>query len=100
MSVTTPSASKAARRHAAPSDPNVALAKLSKKQAAMDKLDPEARKRREEQDRYEKAELRIDGGKVHDDAARLKKAVKRKEKEKDKSKKDWCGTFFVTARLW
>ncbi|KZP01689.1 hypothetical protein CALVIDRAFT_559490 [Calocera viscosa TUFC12733] len=83
------SSSKAAKRHAAPSDPNVALAKLSKKQQALEKLDPEARKQREEQDRYEKAEVRIDGGKVHDDPARLKKAVKRKEKEKEKSKKDW-----------
>ncbi|EJU03559.1 hypothetical protein DACRYDRAFT_114937 [Dacryopinax primogenitus] len=85
----TTSSSKAAKRHIAPSDPTQALAKLSKKQQALDKLDPEARKRREEQDRYEKAEMRIEGGKVHDDPARLKKAAKRKEKEKEKSKKDW-----------
>lgn len=52
-------------------------------------LPADVRAEKEEKARWETAVERAEGGKVRDDEGRLKKAVKRKEKEKSKSASEW-----------
>lgn len=86
ISGTTPSVSKSLKTA---SNPTQALAQLNKRAEARAALPAEKRKEVEERDAWAKAGARVDGAKVHDDASRLAKAAKRKEKEKGKSKKEW-----------
>merc|ERR1712093_202652 len=71
-------------------DPSVALNSLNKRKEFLDKLTPQARERAEEKDKWERMALKAAGTKVFDEEGKLKKMVKRKEKAKDKSRKDWA----------
>jgi hypothetical protein len=85
----TDSPSKHAKKLLTSSDPQTALAQLTARSQKLAALPAEKRAEIEERDRLLKAEIRASGGKVLDDVSRLKKAVKRKETEKMKSKKGW-----------
>jgi hypothetical protein len=90
-----PSLVSSSKKHKLPSDPTQALAKLQKQNAKIETLAKEKREVVTEKQKWEKAAIRMEGGKVRDDETRLKKAVKRKEKEKTRSKRDW----FVTQPI-
>ncbi|KAG2360121.1 surfeit locus protein 6-domain-containing protein, partial [Suillus spraguei] len=89
FSVVAGSSSKKAASLKTSSNPNQALSQLAARKEKLDSMPEDKRKVVEDKSRWAKAEARLEGVKVKDDEVRLKKAVKRKEKEKVKSKKSW-----------
>ncbi|KAL7951219.1 SURF6 domain-containing protein [Trichoderma barbatum] len=72
-----------------PSDPKTALLKVQNEKKRIGELADEKRKDIEEKESWLNARRRVEGEKIHDDEALLKKAVKRKEVAKKKSEKAW-----------
>ena len=72
-----------------PSDPKTALIAAEKKAAKLSGYDESKRAEVEEKDRWLNAKKRVMGEKHKDDANLLKKTLKRKEKQKDKSEREW-----------
>lgn len=72
-----------------PSDPRTALQAAEKKQAHLSSLDPAKRADKEEKDMWLNARKHAHGERVRDDTSLLKKTLKRKDKQKEKSKKEW-----------
>ena len=90
QAVSLPSTSKQSKAPLkALSNPAQALAHLEKHNSKLASLPEEKRKEVEERERWAKAEERARGGKVADEEKTLKKAVKRLEKTKSKSGKEW-----------
>ncbi|KAL3952276.1 ribosome biogenesis protein Rrp14-C [Purpureocillium lilacinum] len=72
-----------------PSDPKTALLKVQNQKKRLQELDSEKRGEIAEKEAWLTARRRIEGEKIRDDEAMLKKAVKRKETAKKKSEKAW-----------
>ncbi len=72
-----------------PSDPRTALQAAAKKQAHLASLDLATRADKEEKDMWLNARKHAHGERVRDDTSLLKKTLKRKEKQKAKSTKEW-----------
>ena len=71
------------------SDPKQALVKLQARAERLANLSADKRETIQQKDQWHKAGARMEGAKVKDDITKLKKAVKRAEHEKVKSKKEW-----------
>ncbi|CAI6093325.1 unnamed protein product [Clonostachys chloroleuca] len=72
-----------------PSDPKTALLKVQNQKKRLQELDAEKQKDIAEKEAWLTARRRVEGEKIRDDEAILKKAVKRKESAKKKSEKAW-----------
>lgn len=75
------------------SDPRTALQAAEKRKSRLAALDPEKQVDISEKDVWLNAKKRAHGERVRDDTSLLKKTLKRKEKQKKKSEKEW------TARM-
>jgi hypothetical protein len=71
------------------SDPKAALQAAEKKQARLNSFDESKRADIEQKDLWLNAKKKVHGERVRDDTSLLKKTLKRKEKTKAKSEKEW-----------
>lgn len=78
-----------ARRKKGPQDPKTALAAAEKKAARINSFEDGKRADIAEKDLWLNAKKRAHGERVRDDTSLLKKTLKRKEKLKEKSGKEW-----------
>jgi hypothetical protein len=72
-----------------PSDPRTALQAAANKQARLNGLDEDKRNDIESKDLWLNAKKKVHGERVRDDVSLLKKALKRKEKQKSRSEREW-----------
>jgi len=72
-----------------PSDPRTALLAAQTKQSRLNGLDEAKRADIAEKDTWLNARKRAHGERIRDDTSLLKKTLKRKEKQKKKSEKEW-----------
>lgn len=72
-----------------PSDAKTALIKVQNQKKRLEEMDEEARKDIADKDAWLNARRRVEGEKIRDDEAILKKTIKRKESAKKKSEKQW-----------
>ncbi|KAH0542363.1 hypothetical protein FGG08_003208 [Glutinoglossum americanum] len=77
------------RRRKGPQDPLTAMKAAENKRARLSSLDEEKLKEIEEKDLWLNACKRAHGEKIKDDSVLLSKTLKRKEKVKKKSEKEW-----------
>ncbi|KAK3707011.1 hypothetical protein LTR37_012343 [Vermiconidia calcicola] len=77
------------KRKKGPQDPKTALAAAQNKQSRLAGYDEHKRADIAEKDRWLSASKRAHGERVRDDTSLLKKALKRKEKGKNKSEEQW-----------
>ncbi|KAF2835151.1 SURF6-domain-containing protein, partial [Patellaria atrata CBS 101060] len=77
------------KRRKGPQDPRTALEAAKNKQARLSGLDVEKRKDIEEKNMWLNAKKRAHGERVRDDTNLLKKTLKRQEKTKMKSEREW-----------
>ncbi|KAK8183127.1 ribosome biogenesis protein Rrp14-C [Phyllosticta capitalensis] len=70
-------------------DPKTALIHAEKKKERLASMDEDKRKEIEEKERWLSAKKKVHGEKVRDDTNLLKKTLKRKDKQKKKSEKEW-----------
>ncbi|SPO01374.1 related to RRP14 - involved in ribosomal RNA processing [Cephalotrichum gorgonifer] len=72
-----------------PSDPKTALTKLQNQKKRLAAMDEDKRRDVEEKEAWLTARRRAEGERVRDDETILKKSLKRKERGKKKSEKEW-----------
>lgn len=77
------------KKRKGPQDPKTALLAAEKKQSRLSGLDEKKRSDIAEKDMWLNAKKRAHGERIRDDTSLLKKALKRKEKQKGKSEHEW-----------